>query len=223
MANLLPELREGKEILWDVGQEDYAEAQTTGFPVECSVWVAEAHVTSPAGKVLLRFPGLPQAPHSGANALGQGRDGISGLFGPSLPPSPPPCAHPQSQKSPTEANKSSPPYWLTLEMLSLQGNFYDSSLKKKPYTAMRDKRSILSDHCQVQLPVEEGKLESWLWEWRRWGGHRQEKGKLCSEFVLGPPSQYDWDVAHWSFTQDTRQALVKHEHLYLIYILTICT
>lgn len=27
----------------------------------------------------------------------------------------------------------------------------------------------------------------------------------------------------WPFTEDTRQASVKHEHLYLIYILTICT
>lgn len=44
-----------------------------------------------------------------------------------------------------------------------------------------------------------------------------------SKSVLGPRLKRGEDVAHWLLTQDTRQALVEHEHLYLIYILTICT
>lgn len=74
--------------------------------------------------------------------------------------------------------------------------------------------------------MEVGKLGSHLYGGRRMGvgtraGWRQTVSR--PEFILRPPLQYGEGVAPSPFTQDTRQALVKHEHLYLIYILTICT
>lgn len=55
------------------------------------------------------------------------------------------------------------------------------------------------------------------------GGGRKETHRVVLQISSGAAFEYGEDVARWAPTQDTRQALVKHEHLYLIYILTICT
>lgn len=52
-----------KKIRWDRGQEDYAETQKPWFPVGGSTLATEAKMIPPVGKMLLRFPGLPRAPH----------------------------------------------------------------------------------------------------------------------------------------------------------------
>lgn len=80
---------------------------------------------------------------------------------------------------------------------------------------MREKGSTL------QITHKSG--PRWKWGMRdslllgSMGGAEETQTLSCSKLFPKKMS------LHWPLTEDTRQALVKHEHLYLIYILTICT